>query len=56
MLNNARILGNMPHSHIHYVKVGLDLEWRMKGQEKDIKVSKDFLITKIEDHQVNIEN
>jgi len=56
MLNKARILGNMPHSHIHYVKVGLDLEWKIKGQEKDIKFYKDFLIIKIEDHQVNIEN
>jgi hypothetical protein len=46
----------MPHSHIHYVKVGLDLEWRMKGQKKDIKVSNNFLIIKMEDHQVNIEN
>jgi hypothetical protein len=56
MLNSAHILGNMPHSHIHYVKVGLDLERRMKGQEKDIKVSKDFLIIKIGVHQVNIKN
>ncbi len=47
MLNNAHILGNMPHSHIHSVKVGLDLEWRMKGQEKDINVSKGFLIIKL---------
>jgi len=29
---------------------------RFKDQEKDIKASKDFLIIKIEDHQVNIEN
>ncbi len=46
----------MPHSHIHYVKVGLDLEWRMKGQEKDINIFKKFLIISFEDHQVNIKN